>query len=467
MSESLKMTRANVPVRFRLVLWLFVLSAVAFLDRTNISIAGVEIAREFHLDNTRLGWVFSAFLIGYAIFQIPGGAFAQRLGPRRSLAICVIWWGVFTALTALVPPGVIGALFLLVLVRFALGAGEATMYPASNRFIERWFPMNERGKANGLIFAGVGAGSGLTPPLVTAIILYWGWRASFWFSALVGLAVGAIWYFSSRDTPEEHPRVSSAELEKIVRGREDVGGEFSVGRQIAGESLEPGLGLSLESEIAAAHKVKSPTPWAKVLASKEVLALFLSYFSFCYVAWIYFSWFYIYLVQVRGLNLKSSALYTMIPFIAMTVGCLLGGVASDWLAQRAGVRLGRCWLSALALIATAVLLVVGSRVHQAQSASIVLACGAGALYLSQSCYWSMTADYAGRHSGVVSGMMNMGGQIGGAVTASVTPLIAAHFGWQASFMTAAVLAALGGLAWLLVDPKARLVQERKPVASRA
>jgi len=467
MSESLKMTRANVPVRFRLVLWLFVLSAVAFLDRTNISIAGVEIAREFHLDNTRLGWVFSAFLIGYAIFQIPGGAFAQRLGPRRSLAICVVWWGVFTALTALVPPGVIGALFLLVLVRFALGAGEATMYPASNRFIERWFPMNERGKANGLIFAGVGAGSGLTPPLVTAIILYWGWRASFWFSALIGLAVGAIWYFFSRDTPEEHPHVSPAELEKIVRGRDDVSGEFPVGRQIAGESLEPGLGLSLESEIAAAHKDKSPTPWAKVLASKEVLALFLSYFSFCYVAWIYFSWFYIYLVQVRGLNLKSSALYTMIPFLAMTVGCLLGGVASDWLAQKAGVRLGRCWLSAFALIATAVLLVVGSRVHQAQSASIVLACGAGALYLSQSSYWSMTADYAGRHSGVVSGMMNMGGQIGGAVTASVTPLIAAHFGWQASFMTAAVLSALGGVAWLLVDPKARLVQERKPVASRA
>lgn len=467
MSEPLKMTRAKVPVRFRLVLWLFVLSAVAFLDRTNISIAGVQIAREFHLDNTRLGWVFSAFLVGYAIFQIPGGIFTQRLGSRRSLAICVVWWGVFTALTALVPPGVIGALFLLVLVRFALGAGEATMYPASNRFIERWFPINERGKANGLIFAGVGAGSGLTPPLVTAIILYWGWRASFWFSALVGLVVGAIWYFSSRDTPEEHPRVSAAELEKIVRGRESLGGDFRPGMEIAGESLEPGLGLSLESEIAAAHNAKSPTPWARVLASKEVWALFLSYFSFCYVAWIYFSWFYIYLVQVRGLNLKSSALYTMIPFIAMTVGCLLGGVASDWLSQVAGLRLGRCWLSALALIATAILLVLGSRVHQATTASLVLACGAGVLYLSQSCYWSMTADYAGGHSGVVSGMMNMGGQVGGAVTASLTPLIAAHLGWQASFLTAAVLAALGGVAWLLVDPRARLVQERKPVASRA
>jgi ACS family glucarate transporter-like MFS transporter len=184
----------------------------------------------------------------------------------------------------------------------------------------------------------------------------------------------------------------------------------------------------------------------------------LSYFTFGYVAWIFFSWFYIYLVQVRGLNLKTSAVYSMFPFIAMTLGSILGGVASDWLTRHYSPRIGRCFLPAFALAFTAVLLLLGSRAHDAQTACIVLACGAGALYISQSCFWSVTADFAGEHSGVVSGTMNMGCQLGGAVTASLTPLIASHFGWEASFLTATIFAALGALAWLTVDPTARLSQ---------
>jgi ACS family glucarate transporter-like MFS transporter len=146
----------------------------------------------------------------------------------------------------------------------------------------------------------------------------------------------------------------------------------------------------------------------------------------------------------------------MLPFIAMTLGSLFGGVASDWLTRQVSIRLGRCILPAFALGCTAILLVVGSRAHDPQVASAVLACGAGALYLSQSCFWSVSADFAGEFAGVVSGTMNMGCQIGGAVTASLTPLIAAHFGWEASFLAATILAALGAFTWLAVDPHARL-----------
>jgi ACS family glucarate transporter-like MFS transporter len=423
------------PIRYLLVLWLLVLSAVAFLDRTNISIAGVQIGAEFKIDNTRLGWVFSAFLIGYASFQIPGGVLARRFGPRRLLAVSVIWWGIFTAMTALVPPGMRGALLVLVLVRIALGAGEAIMYPAANQFVERWFPIVERGKANGIIFGGVGIGSGLTPPLLTAIILYFGWRVSFWFCAVVGLAAGTVWYLAARDTPEEHPWVISGELDAIARGRGDA-----QGRGATGHLRDP----------------RSGAPWRRIFCSKEVLALTGSYFSYGYVAWIYFSWFYIYLAQVRGQNLKTSALYSMFPFIAMTLGSLLGGVASDWLARHVSVRSGRCILPALALGCTAILLVIGSRAQDPRVASAVLACGAGTLYLSQSSFWSVSADFAQEFAGVVSGTMNMGCQIGGAATASLTPLIAAHFGWEASFLAATILAALGALAWLVVDPHARL-----------
>ena len=438
MSVTQERARASrIPIRYLLVFWLFALSAVSFLDRTNISIAGVQIGHEFRIDNTHLGWVFSAFLIGYAAFQVPAGVVVRWLGPRRVLTFGVLWWGLFTALTALVPPGMRNAVAVLVLVRFALGAGESTMYPATAQFVERWFPIKERGKANGLIFGGVGMGSGLTPPLVTAIILHFGWRASFWFSALVGLVVGAVWFLVARDTPEEHPKVSTAELDLIERGR-GAASEVLPAREQSGR--------------------KQPVPWAKVFGSKEILALTGSYFSFCYVAWIFFGWFYIYLAQVRGLNLKTSALYAMLPFIAMTIGCLSGGVISDWISHRYSHRLGRCGLSAVSLGLTAILLVLGSRAHLAVTASILLACGAGVLYISQSCFWAVTADISGQYSGVVSGLMNMGGQIGGAVTASLTPLIAAHFGWEVSFLTASLLALAGGLAWIVIDPTRSLIE---------
>ena len=435
-------TGKGLPKRYLLVLWLMVMSAVAYLDRTNVSIAGVQIGKEFKIDNAHLGWVFSAFLIGYAAFQIPGGVLARRLGPRRVIALGVIWSGLFTALTGLVPSGLRGALWVLIVVRFSLAAGEALMYPGANQFVERWFPIDERGKANGIVFGGVGLGSGLTPLLVTGIILHYGWRASFWFSSALVLLAGTIWYLAARDTPEAHPWVHEGELESIVRGRGDGSGRA-------------------QSDTADAHPRQGGqrnVPWRNIFQSKEILALTLSYFTFGYVAWIFFSWFYIYLVQVRGLNLKTSAVYSMFPFIAMTLGSVLGGVASDWLVRHYSARMGRCFLPAFALALTAILLLAGSRAHYAQTASIVLACGAGALYLSQSCFWSATADFAGEYAGVVSGTMNMGAQVGGAVTASLTPLIASHFGWEASFLVATMFAALGALAWLAVDPTARLVE---------
>jgi ACS family glucarate transporter-like MFS transporter len=430
--QSGQWRRSLPPIRYLLVLWLFVISAVAYLDRTNISIAGVHIGREFAVDNTHLGWVFSAFLIGYASFQVPAGLLARWLGPRRVLSLGLAWCSVCAVLMALVPPTARGALLLLALVRFALGAGEAAMYPAASQFVERWFPVSERGKANGLIFAGIGIGAGLTPPLVTAIILRHGWRASFWFSAAADAAVCLVWFITARDTPEEHPLVGGAEKALI-------GGQ----RSLPNPSLVPG---------GFERAGKPSIPWAKILTSKAILALTSSYFAFGYVAWMFFAWFYIYMAQVRGLNLKASAAYSMLPFIAMTIGCLGGGATGDWIAARFGLRMGRCLLPALSLAVTAVLLVLGARAQSPAAAGVILACGAGVLYIAQSGFWAVAADIAGENVGVVSGIMNMGGQAGGACTASLTPLIAAHFGWDISFVTAASIAALGAAAWLAIDP---------------
>lgn len=412
-----------LQIRFFLVFWLFVLSTIAFLDRTNISIAGVGLGQEYGLTKVQLGWVFSAFLVGYAGFQIPGGWLAVRMGPRKVLTFGVLWWGVFTALTAVVPPTASNALTLLILVRLGLGMGESVVYPAANQFVARWVPVQERGKANGWIFAGVGAGAGLTPPLLNAIIESYGWRASFWFCAIVGCIVGFVWYLAARDRPEDHPRVSETELAHIRAGLD-----------------------------ASKPATRPAIPWRRIFSSRGVWALTASYFTFGYVVWIFFSWFFIYLAEARGLNLKTSALYSMLPFIAMTVCCLLGGVINDAVVKRHGLRLGRCGLPVIALLLTAVFLIFGSMAESAGMATVILAGGAGAIYLAQSAYWSVTADLAGPHSGVVSGVMNMGCQVGGAITASLTPWIADEFGWTSAFFTAAALAVVGAFAWVLVDP---------------
>jgi ACS family glucarate transporter-like MFS transporter len=429
-------TAKTTRVRWFLVFWLFVLSAVSYLDRVNISIAGGSIVDAYHLSDVQLGKVFSALVAGYALFQTVGGYLADRFGPRSVLTAGVLWWGIFTALTALVPANISGALFLFVLVRFLLGAGEAVIYPAANQFIARWIPVRERGIANGWIFAGVGAGAGLTPPLITYLMTHYGWRSSFWVCAIIGLLAGGVWFLAARDNPAEHPRVSAAELTAIQSGLRVTGDSPNLGKESA----------------------DIPVPWKRVLRSREVWAVTVSYFCYGYVAWIFFSWFYRYLAKVRGLDLKASAFYSMLPFLAMLVCCLLGGAVNDRLTKWRGPRLGRCGLAAFAMGVAGIFIACGSQVQGVRLASVVLAGGAGALYFSQSSFWSVTADIAGASAGSVSGFMNMGGQMGGALTGSLTPWIAVRYGWTASFLVAAGLCVLGALGWLAVDPLNTLTQ---------
>ncbi|HXE09649.1 MAG TPA: MFS transporter [Acidobacteriaceae bacterium] len=419
----------GLPIRYLLVVWLMILSALAYVDRTNISIAAIAIEAEFGISKVTFGHVLSIFLIGYAAFQIPAGLFARRLGPRRSLALLGAWWGVFLALIGCIPYRAANALLLLMLLRFALGVGEAVMYPAATQFVERWFPAGERGRANGIVFAGVGLGSCVTPFVVSRILAHHGWRTSFVVNAVAGAIAGLIWFFAARDTPEQHRAVSVPERDLILRERRNT--------------------------IAA----RAAVPWARIARSRPIYAMLVSYFAYGYIVWIFFGWMYTYMAEVRGVNLKTSALYTALPFVAMTIGCLSGGAVCDWIAAHFGLRLGRCGLPAIAFALTAALLLAGSAAHSSLAAALLLAAGVGALYLSQSSYWAVCADIAGENTSVVAGIVNMSGQIGGAVTASLTPLLAAHFGWETSFATAAALAAVGALAWLAVDPRCAIETE--------
>ena len=425
-------------IRMFLVFWLFVLSSVAYLDRTNISIAAVQLAKEFGIDRVHLGWIFSAFLVGYAGFQVPAGWLAVRFGPRKTLGIALLWWCVFSAATTLVSPALGSVLLQLLLVRFVLGLGEALMYPAANQFIDYRIPPQERSKPNGRLFAGDAAAAGLTPPIVTYLMLNYGWRASFWFSACVGLLAALVWYLASRDRPEQHKGVSPAELAHIQAG------------------AEPDTG-----------KTRAPIPWGRIFSNKSVWMLTLSYFSFGYIAFIFLSWFFIYLHDAHNLNLSKSALYSMLPFISMTICCLGGGVISDWLTRSQSPYVGRCIFPCLSLLCCGLFLVLGSRADNALVASIILAGGAGALYLAQSAYWAISADLAGSHTGIVSGLMNMGAQVAGAITASLTPWIAQQFGWAMAFYVAAGFAVFGAAMWLLVNPGSTLATEAETAPVQA
>jgi MFS transporter, ACS family, glucarate transporter len=421
-------------VRWFLVFLLFLLSAVSYLDRVNMSTAAGTIADAYHLSFVQLGKVFSVMLIGYGLFQTVGGRLADRYGPRRVLTGGVIWWGIFTALTALVPANFAGALYLFMTVRFLLGAGEAVIYPSANQFLSRWIPVDERGIANGWIFAGVGAGAGLTQPLIPYLMVHYGWRSPFWVCAVIGLIAGALWFASARDTPAEHPKVSASELATIESG------------------------LTLATAKATTSTRNGLVPWQHTLRSGEVWALTTSYFCYGYVAWVFFSWFFTYLSKVRGLDLKASALYSMLPFLAMVLGCLLGGTINDRITKLRGPRLGRCGVAAISFGVAGIFIACGSQVQSARLASFVLAGGAGALYLSQSSFWSVTADIGGGSSGSVSGVMNTGNQAGAALTAALTPWIAARFGWTTSFLVAAALCVIGAVCWLFVNPSKTLRQ---------
>ncbi len=421
-----------------LVGWVFVMGAVSFIDRVNISIAGPSIAQDFHFTDAQLGRVFSSFFIGYGLFQIAGGWTVDRLGPRLTLALGATWWAVFTALTASFSAGIASAVLAIWSVRFLLGVGESVMYPGSNRWVANWIPIGERGLANGLIFAGVGAGSTFTPPIIRYVIVHLGWRASFWVCGGLGIAAGAAWYGLARDHPDQHKWMNDAERKWIHQG------------------------------IPQGDPLRAPRlAWRTMLSSKDVWILTLSYFCYGYTPAIFFTWFFTYLTRIRGLDLKTASYYTMLPFLLMSLGSAVGGWIADRVCRRFGRKWGRCGVAAIGMIVSGIFIAAGSHLASVVATSVVLALGAGSLYLAQSSYFALSADFGKGSSGSLSGFMNMGAQAGSAVTAITTQALAAYFGWSTAYLTAAAFCVAGGVLWLLINPDCVLEAHGEGVSGSA
>jgi ACS family glucarate transporter-like MFS transporter len=432
---------ANNPrpsrVRWRILGLLFVISVVTYIDRVNISVAGKALMPAFGLSAVEMGTVFSAFVLGYALFQIPGGWLGDRWGARLVLAAAVLWWSLFTVLTAVVAHPLvassIGALGGLLAVRFLIGVGEAAALPNFNRTVANWLAPSERGLGMGISIGGIGFGSALTPPLVAWLMTRYGWPVAFYVTGALGVIVAAAWYAMARDRPHEHPGVDAGELSRITHTTHPT-------RTTSTVTKEP----------------QAP-PFALLLKRPSVWFLTLSYTMLGYIAYIYLSWFFLYLVNVRHFSVLQGSVWAAGPFIAMAAGCPLGGWLSDWLTVRHGRRIGRAGVGGAGLFLTAGFIYGGAMTGDPYRAILLLSLGAGILYATVGAYWASTIDLSHRHSGTLSGLMNMGGNLGGVVSPTLTPFIGEAWGWPAALAVAAGVAVLGGLLWIGVT-----FDEQKP-----
>jgi MFS transporter, ACS family, glucarate transporter len=402
---------------------LFAISVVTYIDRVNISVTARQMMPALGLTDQQMGFVFSAFVIGYALFQVPGGWFADRWGIRIVLTIALLWWSCFTALTAMAAAsdlaGPLGIVGVLALVRFLLGIGEATALPTFNRAVTDWFPAHERGLGIGVAIGGIGIGSAITPPVTAWIMVNYGWQTAFFASASLGIGLAVIWWILARDRPSDHPWV-----------------------------------LRRETAASAEHAVtRAPSiPWKALRRTPTVWWLVLSYGCLGYVAYVYMSWFYLYLVNVRGFDVLRGGFFASAPFLAILVSCPLGGWVTDRLALRRGITQGRKVVGMAGMMLAAATIAIGALMESPYLAIASLSIGAGWLYFTVGAYWSSMSDLSKSHAGSLSGLMNMGANIGGAVSPTLTPWIAQQWGWPVSLSVAALIAFTGGVLWLMIDP---------------
>ncbi|HWC51191.1 MAG TPA: MFS transporter [Nitrospira sp.] len=413
-------------LRWLILALLFGTSVVTYIDRVNISVTARQMMPAFGLTQQEMGWVFSAFVAGYALFQIPGGWLADRWGARLVLTGALIWWSACTALTAFVAAsplaGMIGIVSALVLVRFALGLGEAVALPSFNRAVANWMPADARGLGIGIAIGGIGLGSALTPPLAAWVMVNWGWQTVFYLSAALGMVMGLLWWILARDRPQQHPWA-----------RHDGSLSSDPGRS---EARDGRFGMSL---------LRQPALWWLVL----------SYSCLGYVAYVYLSWFYLYLVNVRGFDALQGGLYASTPFWAILVGCPLGGWATDRMAARYGVTRGRLVAGMSGMMCAGCAIGAGAFADSSFVAVASLSLGAGCLYFAVGAYWASTSDLSKAHAGTLSGLMNTGANLGGALSPSLTPWMANEWGWPVALAAAGAIAMVGAALWLKIDLEER------------
>jgi len=434
--------QASKPSRVRWSLMGIVMAimAVTALNRLNLSIAGKVIEEQFSFNTVAMGTVFSAFLWGYGLFQIPWGYVCDRIGPRRTLTAAMLCFAVGAGAMGLVPRlATMSGVSVLVgfrLVRFVTGVGEAAISSNVTRVIASWTSLRERGFASGLQVCGLGLGGTLTPIFIAWTMVHWGWRASFEVCAVLAFLVVALWHSYATDWPEEHPDVNDAELQIIHPGsrKGDVGARSS-------------------------HTGVASVPWLKMLTSLSVWSLILGYGLQGYTFYVYYNWFYFYAVKVRGLGIMQAAIWTSAPFLAMALLSPVGGWFSDRVARVTDRRKGRIAAVWVGMGTSALLLYGGNHISVTVIALPMIALAAGFNMFAAANFWAACIDLAPSYSASLSALMNTMGSLGGVISSTVTAALAVHRGWGPALDVAVWITLGSGLLFTLVNAN-RSIQEQ-------
>ncbi len=428
----------KIPSRFLFVSGTFSLSLLLYIDRTCISVAKGPIAESLQLSDQQMGWVFSAFALGYALAQAPSGYLADRFGPRLILTSIVSIWSLFTALT--------GAAFnyiSLLVYRFLFGVGEAGAFPSMARATFSWIPLKERGLVTGINFSGSRLGAAFALPLMAWLITATGWRATFFILGGIGVIWAVAWWFLFKDEPENHPGVSEEEKAYILENRQKA--------------------VKTENKLKASIVLKSPNMWY------TMVQYFCSNFTFFFCL----SWLFPYVKETYNIGTMEAGWLAALPLIGGALGNWFSGYLIDFIYGKGHWVLSRR-LTAIIGFALAVIGLIGSlQMETAYGAIIMLTIAIFGADMTLSPSWSFCVDIGNKNAGVVSGTMNMAGNVGSFVTTLAFPYLTAWFAGSALvgedqlfatktepfFYIAALLNALAIIMWLLMTPKKPLLKE--------
>lgn len=402
---------------------------ICYMDRSNITVAQVEIAKQFGLSRTAMALIFSAFTWAYAIGQIPAGFLGDRFGPKKVLVVIMIWWALAAAMTG----GAFG-LGSLFAARFLLGLGEAGAFPVASRGMQLWFPRAERGRIQGITHFFSRFAVAITPLVAATILLALGWRAIFYIFGSLGAIWSIVFYWYYRNLPEEHSAVNEAELAEI-RGRNPDG------------------------TIQQATATLPVVPWKTILSSGNMWAIAAGYGCFFYGTYFFLSWYPTYLREYRHVTLQALGLIGSLPLFAGMAGDVVGGALTDFLFRRTGnAKFARRIVAAPAMLVSGLVLIPAATTHNTWTSVLCLAASFFFLEWVIGPAWAVPMDVGGAFSGTVTGVMNMAGALG----ASLTPLVFGYFiqrgSWVTPFFVTTGVMVLGTAIWIfLINPEKSVV----------
>jgi ACS family glucarate transporter-like MFS transporter len=430
-------------VRWEIMIMIAVVNMLPSLGKLSFGVAMKFIQEEFRFSTTAVGWMLSAFGVGYALFQIPAGWAGDRFGARKSLSVAMLFYSLCLALMALAPQIPIsrwlGLAWLFALIQLGVGAGEAFGPPNAAKVVGSW--MSSGKMAFGVSFNsfGIGLGGAVTPLFIAWTMQRWGWRTSFVLSGAIGVLVAVTWALWVTDRPEEHPRINAAELE-LIRPK----GDLAHGRPR--KNLTPG-----------------PPPWGLMLCRGSIWALFVSYTCRAYTMYFFNSWFYLYLTRARGLTVLRGGMWGAAPFLAILMLSPVGGWFSDFAARAFGKRRGRQAAVWVGTGMSAVLIWIGSHTANTPTAIILVGAAAGFNMFANVTFWTACIDLVPDYAASLSGMMNAFGAVAGFAAPVVTAYVATAFGWAAALDLIAFLSVASGLLWLFVNADEKLKPEQAPI----